>query len=94
MIGKTALCKETLITAAILVLMCGVSAGEDLDDEQVPPEITRQEKFGEAFSDALEAIASTPTDVSFRNDYTEIDSFRLRIVDKAHGGSEAGTGLL
>jgi hypothetical protein len=79
----TALCKAVIMTIAILLL--GVAAGSTGDTAagDISLEGTgRQDDFARAFSDALEAIALLPTDISFRNDYTEIDSFRLGIVDE------------
>ena len=82
MIGRTALCKATLITIAILSLGQTAAPAQDAEGDSLSPAQMRQQKFEGAFSDALEAIALMPTDISFRNDYTEIDSFRLWIVDE------------
>lgn len=38
--------------------------------------------LGEVLTDALRCIKMTPQDLTFRDDYVDVDSFRLELIDK------------
>lgn len=62
----------------MITLLCASSVPaqtEILDSTEIPLVPT------EALEQALAGIKLTASDISFRNDYTEIDSFRLPVVD-------------
>ncbi len=41
-----------------------------------------ESNFEEVFTDALRCIKMTPEDLIFRDDYVDVDSFRLELIDK------------
>ncbi len=44
--------------------------------------LTLKSDFDEVFADALRCIKMTPEDLRFRDDYVDVDSFRLELIDK------------
>ena len=65
----------------ILYLLVGFgprSHSQELSDSLLTP----KPDFDEVFADALRCIKMTPEDLRFRDDYVDVDSFRLELIDQ------------
>jgi hypothetical protein len=73
---KKALLIVLALTASILV--SSMARSEEPSDS-----LSRTEPgFEESLTDALRCIKMTPDDLKFRDDYVDVDSFRLELIDK------------
>lgn len=66
-----------LILGLIIVLVSQTNS-EELTDSLSSPE----QHLNEVLTDALRCIKMTPNDLIFRDDYVDVDSFRLELIDK------------
>jgi hypothetical protein len=69
----------SIVLVICIVLALGPFVGsEELSDSLSSP----KPSFDEVFSDALRCIKMTPDDLVFRDDYVDVDSFRLDLIDR------------
>jgi len=62
---------------SLLWVFCPEGCPEDSSDSLV----AAKPDFDKVFSDALRCIKMTPEDLRFRDDYVDVDSFRLELID-------------
>jgi hypothetical protein len=69
----------SIVLVICFMLTLGTFAGsEELSDSLASP----KPDFDEVFADALRCIKMTPEDLVFRDDYVDMDSFRLTLIDR------------
>jgi hypothetical protein len=69
---------------SIILVICVVLAfGDFVGSEELSDSLSSPKPdFDEVFSDALRCIKMTPEDLVFRDDYVDVDSFRLDLIDR------------
>jgi hypothetical protein len=73
--------KKTVI-AILIILLGSILVPRSFSQEILDnlPALSQETKEG--LSDALRCIKMTPQDLTFRDDYVDLDSFRLELIDK------------
>jgi hypothetical protein len=67
----------------VLVICIVLALGYFVQSEEVSDSLSYSKPdFDEVFSDALRCIKMTPEDLVFRDDYVDVDSFRLVLIDQ------------
>jgi hypothetical protein len=73
--------RRILLMAFVFSLLFALgpwARAEEPSDSLFPP----KPGFDEVFADALRCIKMTPEDLVFRDDYVDVDSFRLELIDR------------
>jgi len=73
--------KRRLLTVFILAILFAFDP-RVCSEETLDSLVTLKTDFDEVFTDALRCIKMTPEDLRFRDDYVDVDSFRLELIDK------------
>jgi hypothetical protein len=68
---------------SILILVAATVCASHVRSQETADSVAVQKlSFDEAFVDALKCIKMTPEDLKFRDDYVDVDSFRLELIDR------------
>ena len=73
--------KKTILVV-LIILLGGVSVPRTFSQEISDDFPALSHETNEGLSDALRCIKMTPQDLTFRDDYVDLDSFRLELIDK------------
>ncbi len=68
---------KIILALSLLIGFNSLSFSQELSDTLHP----QNSQLEETLSDALKCIKMTPQDLIFRNDYVDMDSFRLELID-------------
>ncbi|MGB2979927.1 MAG: hypothetical protein WBC77_01620, partial [Candidatus Zixiibacteriota bacterium] len=67
----------------ILIFCAFIRSYPSAWSEESPDSLSQAKaSFEESLTDALRCIKMTPDDLRFRDDYVDVDSFRLELIDK------------
>ena len=72
--------KVTSIVLLVLAIF-SVNYSPSESQQEIILESDSTASWKSALDDALRCIKMTPSDLKFRNDYVDVDSFRLKLID-------------